>query len=73
MNDARLLAGGRIPRAAGGVRYLTPGATECSVGTVGLGLCWKSGVAEVIGINSAASGRCTCKDTSTAELLAWTV
>ena len=80
--DARLLemaAVFRVPPAKR-VRYLyVPAALPYfrSACTVGLGLCWKSGVAaEVIGITSGSIGEAlyTAKILfSTAALLAWTV
>ena len=80
--DARLLemaAGVRVPPAKR-VRYLyVPAALPYfrSACTVGLGLCWKSGVAaEVIGITSGSIGEALYNAKilfSTAELLAWTV
>ena len=80
--DARLLemaAVFRVPPAKR-VRYLyVPAALPYfrSACTVGLGLCWKSGVAaEVIGITSGSIGEALYNAKilfSTAELLAWTV
>ena len=69
----------RVPPAKR-VRYLyVPAALPYfrSACTVGLGLCWKSGVAaEVIGITSGSIGEALYNAKilfSTAELLAWTV
>ena len=80
--DTRLLemaAVFRVPPAKR-VRYLyVPAALPYfrSACTVGLGLCWKSGVAaEVIGITSGSIGEALYNAKilfSTAELLAWTV